>query len=68
MNKEFLSILGQMEREKGLDRSILIDAVKQAFVQRGYTLTRIVQTFDYDYNGEKKKLKLIMWKVNKPIY
>jgi len=45
-----------------------IDAVKQAFVQRGYTLTRIVQTFDYNYNGEKKKHKLIMWKVNKPIY
>ncbi|UCD14837.1 MAG: transcription termination/antitermination protein NusA [Candidatus Omnitrophota bacterium] len=30
MNKEFLSILGQLEREKGLDRNVLISAVKQA--------------------------------------
>lgn len=30
MNKEFLSILGQLERERGLDRSVLIEAVKHA--------------------------------------
>ncbi|MFH1771210.1 MAG: transcription termination factor NusA [Candidatus Omnitrophota bacterium] len=30
MNKEFLSILGQLEREKGLDRSVLIEAVEYA--------------------------------------
>ena len=30
MKKEFLSVLAQLEREKGIDRSILIEAVKQA--------------------------------------
>lgn len=30
MNKEFLRMLEQLEREKGLDREVLIDAVKQA--------------------------------------
>lgn len=30
MNKEFLSILGQLEREKGIDRKLLIEAVEQA--------------------------------------
>jgi N utilization substance protein A len=30
MNKEFLSILGQLEREKGINREVLLDAVKQA--------------------------------------
>lgn len=30
MGKEFLSVLAQLEREKGIDRNILIEAVKQA--------------------------------------
>ena len=30
MNKEFLSILAQMEREKGIDREIIIEAVQSA--------------------------------------
>ncbi|MCM8826715.1 MAG: transcription termination factor NusA [Candidatus Omnitrophica bacterium] len=30
MNKEFLSVLEQLEREKGIDKSLLFDAVKQA--------------------------------------
>lgn len=30
MNKEFLSILGQLEREKGLDRAMLLEAVRYA--------------------------------------
>lgn len=32
MKKEFLSILAQLEREKGLDKNILIEAVKHALV------------------------------------
>lgn len=32
MKKEFLSVLAQLEREKGIDRSILIEAVKQALI------------------------------------
>ena len=30
MRKEFLSVLAQLERERGIDKSILIEAVKQA--------------------------------------
>lgn len=30
MNKEFLSMIEQLEREKGLEKEVLIDAVKQA--------------------------------------
>lgn len=30
MKKEFLSVLAQLERERGIDKSILIEAVKQA--------------------------------------
>ena len=30
VGKEFLSVLAQLEREKGIDRKILIEAVKQA--------------------------------------
>jgi N utilization substance protein A len=30
MNKEFLSIVGQLERERGLDKNVLIEAVKHA--------------------------------------
>lgn len=30
MNKEFLTILAQLERERGLDREVLLSAVKQA--------------------------------------
>lgn len=30
MNKEFLSILGQLEREKGINRQLLLEAVEQA--------------------------------------
>ena len=30
MKKEFLSVLAQLEREKGLDKNVLIEAVKQA--------------------------------------
>jgi len=30
VRKEFLSVLAQLERERGIDKSILIEAVKQA--------------------------------------
>ncbi|MBU1112376.1 MAG: transcription termination factor NusA [Candidatus Omnitrophica bacterium] len=32
MKKEFLTILAQLEREKGLDKQVLIDAVKHALI------------------------------------
>lgn len=32
MKKEFLSVLSQIEREKGIDKDILLEAVKQALV------------------------------------
>ncbi|MCD6583222.1 MAG: transcription termination factor NusA [Candidatus Omnitrophica bacterium] len=41
MNKEFLSILEQLEREKGLNREILIEAVKQALIVAAKKIAKI---------------------------
>ena len=41
MNKEFLSILAQLEREKGLDRSVLIDAVQCALTLAAKKIAKI---------------------------
>ncbi|RLG28282.1 transcription termination/antitermination protein NusA, partial [Methanosarcinales archaeon] len=41
MNKEFLSILEQLEREKGLDKKVLIEAVKQALVIAAKKIAKI---------------------------
>lgn len=41
MNKEFLTVLEQLEREKGLDKSLLIDAVKQALIVAAKKIAKI---------------------------
>lgn len=41
MGKEFLSVLAQLEREKGIDRNILIEAVKQALAIATKKIVRI---------------------------
>ncbi|OQX88489.1 MAG: hypothetical protein B6D55_00170 [Candidatus Omnitrophica bacterium 4484_70.2] len=41
MNKEFLSILEQLGREKGLDREVLINAVKQALIIAAKKIAKI---------------------------
>ena len=41
MKKEFLSVLAQLEREKGIDRSILIEAVKQALAIAAKKITKV---------------------------
>jgi N utilization substance protein A len=41
MNREFLSILEQLERERGLDKSILIEAVKQALIIAAKKIAKI---------------------------
>lgn len=41
MKKEFLSILAQLEREKGLDRQVLIDAVKYALTIAAKKIAKI---------------------------
>jgi len=40
VKKEFLSVLAQLEREKGIDKSILIEAVKQALAIAAKKITR----------------------------
>ncbi len=40
MKKEFLSVLSQLEREKGIDKSILIEAVKQALAIAAKKITK----------------------------
>ena len=41
MNKEFLTVLEQLEREKGLDKNLLIDAVKQALIVAAKKIAKI---------------------------
>ena len=41
MKKEFLSILAQLEREKGLDKDVLIDAVKHALIVAAKKIAKI---------------------------
>jgi len=49
-------------------RDLGIDAVKQEFIRRGYNLKRRVQTLDYDLDGQKKKIKIIMWELDRKFY
>lgn len=44
-----------------------LDALKQEFIKRGYNLKRRVQTLDYE-SGNRKKIKVIMWIVDKKVY
>jgi N utilization substance protein A len=41
MNKEFLTILEQLEREKGVDRNVLIEAVKHALTVAAKKIAKI---------------------------
>lgn len=41
MRKEFLSVLAQLEREKGIDKSILIEAVKQALAIAAKKISKV---------------------------
>ncbi len=41
MNKEFLTILEQLERERGLNKEVLIDAVKQALTIAAHKIAKI---------------------------
>ena len=41
MKKEFLSVLAQLEREKGLDRNVLIEAVKYALAIAAKKIARV---------------------------
>jgi len=41
VKKEFLSILAQLEREKGLDKNVLIDAVKHALIVAAKKIAKI---------------------------
>ncbi|MBP7088858.1 MAG: transcription termination/antitermination protein NusA [Candidatus Omnitrophica bacterium] len=41
MKKEFLSILSQLEREKGLNKEVLIDAVKHALIVAAKRIAKI---------------------------
>ena len=41
MKKEFLSVIAQLERERGVDKSILIDAVKQALTVAAKKIVKV---------------------------
>jgi N utilization substance protein A len=44
MNKEFLTILEQLEREKGLDKNVLLEAVKHALLVAAKKIAKITST------------------------
>ena len=44
MGKEFLSILAQLERERGLDKEVLIDAVKHALIVAAKKISKITDS------------------------
>jgi len=44
VKKEFLSVLAQLEREKGIDRSILIDAVKYALIVAAKKIAKLTSS------------------------
>ena len=44
MNKEFLTTLEQLEREKGLDKNVLIEAVKHALAVAVKKVTKVSET------------------------
>lgn len=45
-----------------------IDAVKQEFIRRGYNLKRRVQTVNYGSDEQNKKIKIIMWEIDRKFY
>ena len=56
MRKEFLSVLAQLEREKGLDRNVLIEAVKQALIVAAKKIAKITSP-DAEVNVEIDPIK-----------
>lgn len=44
MNKEFLTILEQLEREKGLEKSVLLEAIKHALIVAAKKIAKINST------------------------
>ncbi len=56
MKKEFLSVLAQLEREKGLDKNVLIEAVKQALTVAAKKIAKITSP-DAEVNVEIDPVK-----------
>jgi len=56
VRKEFLSVLAQLEREKGLDRNVLIEAVKQALIVAAKKVAKITSP-DAEVNVEIDPIK-----------
>ena len=52
MNKEFLSVLDQLEREKGLDKNVLIEAVQHALAVAARKIAHIEDDDDTDVKVE----------------
>jgi transcription termination/antitermination protein NusA len=52
VKKEFLSVLAQLEREKGLDRSVLIEAVKYALTVAARKVAKITSPDEEDVRVE----------------
>ncbi len=48
MTKEFLTILAQLEREKGLDKEVLLEAVKHALIVAAKKITKMSDSGDVE--------------------
>ena len=56
MNKEFLSVLAQLEREKGLERSVLIEAIEYALTVAARKIAKVTSP-DEDVRAEIDPVK-----------
>ncbi|MCD6228514.1 MAG: transcription termination/antitermination protein NusA [Candidatus Omnitrophica bacterium] len=62
MNKEFLSILEQLEREKGLNREVLIEAVRQALIVAAKKIAKITSPgAEVKVEIDKEKGNIHVW-------
>jgi len=62
MNKEFLSILEQLEREKGLNKEVLIEAVKQALIVAAKKIAKIASpNAEVKVEIDKEKGDIHVW-------
>ncbi len=63
MNNEFISALDALEREKGIDKSVLIDAIENALVsayKKNYNVTQDVRV---EVDGEDGSFKVFVKKI-----
>jgi N utilization substance protein A len=63
MNTEFISALSALEREKGIEKSVLLDAIENALVSAYKKNYNVSQDVRVDMNGDDGSFKVFVKKV-----